>query len=302
MAYQGTVPASAGSLSQLLTKDYAKVFFDEYKRYNPYYTMLAKVISHDMHSLKEGSMMGFGKLTPYEDGSPPDADVIVQGPEKEVTFTDYGKMWMVTRNMAADDITGHLKKVPRKFSEVANYTVETLWWDILNSGFVTTVRTGIDGAALFSNSHTRIDGGTADNLGSGALSETTLEAGIQHFRDMKNEHGQPIQMSPKVLVIPTALEWTAKRLLLSELRPGTANNDINALKDEGLQYIVCPYLTSSTAWFLLSDEHDLRHIWRRNIGFSSWDDEATKSALFSVDFRVADEFWDWRGAYASPGT
>ena len=302
MAYQGTSPATTGSLSQLLTKDYEKVFFDEYKRIEPMYTQLAKFQTVGQNSWKEGSMMGFGKLTPYEDGSPPDFDVVTQGPEKEVTFTDYGKGWMVTRNTYDDDLTGNLKKVPKKFSEASQYTLETLWWDILNSGFVTTARTGIDGLALFSASHTQINGDTASNLGSSALSETTLTAGIQAFREMTNEQGQPISMAPKVLVIPTALEWTAKRLLLSPLRPGTADNDYNVFKDENLRYMVVPYLTSTTAWFLLAEGHDLRHIWRRNVGMRSYDDEATKSGVFIIDFRVAEEFWDWRGSYGNPGT
>lgn len=301
MAYTGVSPAMTGGFSQFLATDYKKIFFDNYRRRVPEYTRVAKVQNVSQHSWKEGSAMVFGAHQQLAEGQAPDFDVIVQGPEKEVTFTQYALGFEMTRNMYRDDQTGNFKKIPAELGKSANYTLDTLFWDIFNSGFVTTARTGIDAGALFA-SHTQINGDTQSNLGTAAtLGETALELGLNAFEALENENGIPIEMKPNLLIIPYQLKWAAKRLLLSEFRPGSMDNDINALKDEGLQYYVCHYLTSSTAWFLLSPDHDLRHMWRDNVEFDSGDDFRTKNAMFTSMFRCAEEFWDWRGAWGNAG-
>lgn len=301
MAYTGTSPAHTGGFSQFLTKDYEKVFFDEYRRRVPEYTRVAKIQNISQHSWKEGSASVFGAHQQLGEGQPVDFDVIVQGPEKEVEVTGFALGFEMTRSMYRDDKTGHFKKIPGELGKSANYSLDTLFWDIFNSGFVTTVRTGIDSAALFA-SHTRINGGTDSNYASAAtLDEAPLEAALNHFEGMTNHQGIPIEMKANLLIIPYQLKWMAKRLLLSEFRPGTMDNDINTLKDEGLQFYVCHYLTSETAFFVVSPDHDLRHIWRDNVEFESGDDFRTKNAMFTSTFRCAEEFWDWRGAYGNAG-
>lgn len=302
MAYTGTSPAHTGGFSQFLAKDYETIFYDNYRRRQGEYTRAAKVQKWEQAAVKEGSAMTFGPHVAWTEGQPVDFDVITQGPEKEVTFDGYALGFSITRNLWRDDLTGKLKGAPAELGKSANYSIDVLFWDILNSGFVTTYRTGIDGYALFSASHPRIDGGTGDNLGSSAaLSETTLEAALLDYENLKNERGIPIEMVPKLLVIPTALKKTAQRLLMSEYRPGTANNDINALREDNLQYFVCHYLTSTTAYYLLAPDHDLRLMWRDNVEFESGDDFRTKNAMFTSTFRLAVEFFDWRGAWGSAG-
>src|SRR6185503_17074989 len=127
----------------------------------------------------------------------------------------------------------------------------------LNSGFDATKPIG-DGKALFANNHP-YDGGTFTNLGTVQFSEQGLEQmliGIQAFVDVA---GNIISAKGKKLVIPPALQFTAQRLLGSEFRPGSANNDINAIKS--LQaipesYTVNHYITNPNQYFLFTDVED----------------------------------------------
>lgn len=303
MAYQGVSPATSGSLANLYDESFDKIYFDNFTRASPEWSKLAKVESINEYSVKEGKGSTFGAHRTWTEGSSITYDTIAQGPSKEITFSDYALGFQVTRKMSREDKTGTLKQIPAELSKSSVYTLETLFWDLLNSGFVTTYHTGIDSYALFSASHPRMDGGTWSNLGTGALSETTLEAAVLSFRKLVNDKNIPIPGAyvPKILVIPPELEKKAQRLLLSELRPGTMDNDINVLKLDKLSYMVCSFLTSTTAWFLLSQNHDLRHLWRVNVAFESADDFHTKNGLFSSTFACADEFVEARGCYGSSG-
>ena len=132
--------------------------------------------------------------------------------------------------------------------------------------------------------------------------ETRVVQKNYSIEGIKNDNNVKIMFTPKILLIPPELRWKAKLLLKTELKVGSMDNDINVLKDEGLSYIVCHWMTSTTAWFVLADDHDLRLMWRDNVEFEAGDDFNTKSALYTSTFRLAVEFWDWRGTYGSPGT
>jgi len=305
MAYVGMSPATFGSLAMLYDKTFDKVYFDKFVRTPAQWSQFAKISKADQYSIKEGKGSTFGAHREWTEGRSITYDTIAEGPSKEIVFKDYALGFQLTRKIAReaknDDV---LKRIPEALALSTAYTLEVLWWDLLNSGFVTTYHTGIDGMALFSASHPRMDGGTAiSNLGSGALSETTLEAAVLSFKKLVNDKGIPIAGAyvPTTLILPPELEKTAQRLLLSELRPGTANNDYNVIREDRLSYFCSYHLTSTTAWFLLAKNHDLRHIWRVMNEFESADDFHTKNGLFSSTFACADEFVEFRGTYGSPG-
>lgn len=303
MSYQGTSPATGASLSQTLYRDYRKIFMDEYKRATPQWQMFAKTQTLDSRYWKEGSMATFGAFTTRREGQSPSFQVLTQGPEKEVTVTGYGSAFAVTREALKDDIHGMIKKAPAALATACQYTLETLFWDILNSGFVTTVRTGLDSLALFTASHTTIGSGTQSNLGTASvLNETSLEAALLHFKLMKNEKGINIPGAkvPKYLVIPPDLSFRARRLLGGSERPETMDRDIN-VNQNALQIVEVPWLSSTTAWFVLAEDHDLRLGWRDMIEYDAYDDPKTKSSVHDGTFRLFVEFYDWRGAYGNAG-
>lgn len=288
--------------SQLLYPDYHEVFFDEYARQIPEYSQVAKVVNWGEHSYKEGEMAGFGAAPDQGEGEPFTFEVPKQGNEKEIRFDKSGLAFSTTEEMWEDDLKGKMRQMPAELGKSLAYTFELKWWDLLNSGF-TTARLGIDGKPLFAVDHPLVNSPEVlSNRLDASLSRTSLQAACDLFENMKNEAGIPIKMTPKILIVGPELRWKAKELLETELKPETADNDINALKGEGLQYMVSHYLTNPKSWFLVSDDHNLCAIWRRTVKDRAWDDPNTGNALFGANARYKMTFFRYRGVVGSTGS
>lgn len=301
--------AVTGGFSQLLSRDYTRVAYKEYGKVKPLYEVVAKMDTANGNYIREGEVAGFGKFPEKSEGQAVDFQIPKQGNNKTQYFTEYESGFQITRVMWEDDLQGIMRKMPAELSKAAAWTREGEFWGLLNSGFVTTYNTALDGFALFYDSHTNIDGAdesytTFDNNGtSGSLSLSTLQSGLDYFKKLKDDKGRPVNERAKWLIIPPDLEWKAQELLLSPYKPGTGDNDINtvAASRTGLQYLVVPYLSSTTAWFLLAADHDLRFIWRRKYTFYSWDDNNSGNAMFKGSMRLACTFFDPRLAYGNAG-
>lgn len=295
--------ANTGAFSQLISHDYKKVFFDEYKRYPELYKAVANISKMDSAYEREGELIGFGALQKIGEGQPIPSDNLLQGNAKTIYPEDFALQFQVSANMWDDDQKGHVKKAFQELSKAAAYTKELKFWDLLNSGFVTTVRVGSDGAALFS-AHTYPGGyGSFANYAAsaGSLSMTTLQAARLSFGKMTNSRAIPIPMEPQILVIPPELEATAEKLIKSKYNPENANQQYNPFN--GMQYLVVPYLTSTTAWFLLGGkmDHDLRFIVRKALALESTDDFDTRTAKFRAVMRMVTDFVRWQGTYGNAG-
>lgn len=290
-----------GGFSQLLSKDYEKVFFDEFMRFDKEYARVAKEDTFDGAYKKEGEMMGVKELQRVYEGQEFPYEAFLQGNEKELRPRKFGLGIQITQEMVDDDRTGHMDDLVTDLGKAADYSLETEYWDLLNSGFVTTNRTGIDSKALFADDHSTLDGETTiDNNGTAAtLSTTALQAMYNYFETLVDERGRPIKTNPKILIIPPQLRWKAEELMLSEYNPENANMQYNTVK--GLEYMICHYLTSTTAWFVLGDNHDLRFIWRKQLAYTQRDDFNTESALVKVSGRYRADFVRYRESYGNAG-
>lgn len=297
--------ANTGAFSQLISRDFKKVFFDEYLEIPEEYKAVANVGTMDGAYLREGQLAGLTALQRRGEGEPAAFENFVQGSEKTVYPDDFALGFAVTRNMWDDDKTGHIKKAFAELGKAAAYTREILFWDLFNAGFVTTTRTGIDSAALFA-AHSYVNAsGTQSNYAATASSLTmdSLQEAMDHFENLKNEVGRPISMKPKLLVVGPSNRWKAEELLHSEYNPENANSAKNTVSDKGLQYMVSHYLSSDTAWFLAADKknHDLRYLNRKPLALSSWDDPDTGNAKFLASMRALATFFHWRGVYGNAG-
>jgi hypothetical protein len=128
----------------------------------------------------------------------------------------------------------------------------------LNNGFSGGAFTSGDGVTLFNASHPRVDGGTNRNQPSTTsdLNETSLEQAIIDIAGFTDQRGLKIAARARRLIIPSELQFVATRILDTELRPGTADNDINALRTNGVVpegYRINHYLTDPDAWFIITD-------------------------------------------------
>ena len=300
----GFSPGATVNLNQLTIKDFDKIFYDTYLRPPTEYTEFLNVNTGNANYKRVGQVGGFGALVDISEGEAVPYDMVKQGNEKTIRYTNIALAAQVTENMREDDITGIIAQIPAMMAKSMLYTCELKGIDVLNSGFVTTTRAGLDTKALYSTTHTLVDSGTAgiNNTTAASLSETALQALLDTMENTLNEKGIPIPIQPKLLVIPVALRWIAERLLLSEKRPGTMDNDVNPLKGM-LRFMVSHYTTSNTAYFVVGDksDHDLQLIFRRKLKTAAQDDFNTGSWLYKVSARLTADFFDWRGTAGNAG-
>lgn len=177
--------------------------------------------------------------------------------------------------------------------------------DVINTAATYNTSIGGDGVALASTAHP-VDGGTVANLASPAasLNETSLlNAQVAVNANWRDNANQRMNSKPRTLLIPPQLEPTAIRLLKTELRPGTANNDVNAILSTqgGIPngYVVWNYLTSQFAWTLLTDVKGLVHMDRIPYETDMSVEFTTDNLLVKGYQRYSYSYNDWRTAYFS---
>jgi hypothetical protein len=186
------------------------------------------------------------------------------------------------------------------------YTKQVKAAAVLNNGFSATYPGG-DGVALFSASHPLISGGTNSNIPStpADLNETSLEAAVIQISLWTDERGLLIAAKPKKLVVPPALQFVATRLLETELRVGTNDNDINAIKNNGSVsegYTINHFLTDSNAWFLTTDvPNGMKHFIRVPLSQSMDGDFDTGNVRYKSRERYSFGWSDPLGMFGSQG-
>jgi len=179
-------------------------------------------------------------------------------------------------------------------------------FNLLNNGTTYDASIVGDGKALFATDHP-VDGATAANRFSTDLdlNEASLMQAIKNIRtNWVDERNLKISGRPRRdgLLVPVALMDVAERITKTELRPGTADNDINADRTvEGgiTDYMVCDYLTSNYVWFVLSQNEGLKFFERDGYETDMWVDNLTDNLLVKAYQRASPSYTDWRAAYGS---
>ena len=177
---------------------------------------------------------------------------------------------------------------------------------VLNNGFNASFAGG-DGKALFADDHPTIAGSFRNELATGSdLNETSLEQALIDIAAMTDERGLKIAARGMKMIIPSALQFTADRLMKSEGRTGTADNDINAVKNMGMipqGYTVNHFLTNAKKWFIKTDvPNGLKHFVRSPIKTSMEGDFDTGNVRYKARERYVFGFSDPRGVFGSDAT
>jgi hypothetical protein len=186
------------------------------------------------------------------------------------------------------------------------YTKQVKAAAVLNNGFSSNYLGG-DGVALFSASHPLITGGVNSNIPStpADLNETSLESAVIQISLWTDERSLLIAAKPKKLVVPSSLQFVATRLLETELRVGTADNDINAIKNNGSiseGYCVNHFLTDTNAWFLTTDvPNGMKHFVRSPLANSMDGDFDTGNVRYKSRERYSFGWSDPLGMFGSAG-
>ena len=179
--------------------------------------------------------------------------------------------------------------------------------NVLNNAFTAGASAGGDGVALCATDHPLTNGGTFANEPSTAadLNETSLEDALIKIAGFVDERGLIIALRGMKLIIPRQLQFVAERLMASNLRVGTADNDVNAIKSTGMLpggYTINDYLTDTDAFFIKSDApNGLKHFERMALSTAMDPDFDTGNMRYKARERYSFGFSDPRAVFGSPG-
>ena len=213
----------------------------------------------------------------------------------------------LTEEAIEDNLNDSLSaRYTKALARAMAYTKQVKAAAVLNNGF-SSAYPGGDGVALFSASHPLVSGGTNSNVPTtpADLNETSLEAAVIQISLWTDERGLLIAAKPKKLVVPSSLQFVATRLLETELRVGTADNDINAIKNNGSiseGYCVNHFLTDTNAWFLTTDvPNGMKHFVRSPLANSMDGDFDTGNVRYKSRERYSFGWSDPLGMFGSAG-
>ena len=213
----------------------------------------------------------------------------------------------ITEEAVEDNLYDSLSsRYTKGLARAMAYTKQVKAAAILNNGFSSAFTYG-DGVSLFSTAHPLVNGDRNSNRPSTAadLNETSLENAVIQIAAWTDERGLLIAAKPKKLIVPPALMFVATRLLETELRVGTNDNDINAIKNNGSVsegYTINHFLTDTNAWFLTTDvPNGMKHFVRTPLSNSMDGDFDTGNVRYKSRERYSFGWSDPLGMYGSAG-
>jgi hypothetical protein len=282
------------------------IFGMEYDRYPEQWREVFSVEQSQKAFEEDVQMIGFGAAPTKAEGAAISYESGREGIVARYTHETIALAFSITEEAEEDGLYGSLgAKYARALARSMQHTKEIKGANILNNGFTTV--TGGDGVAMLSASHPLGGGGTASNiLGTAAdLSETSLETMLIQISEMTDDRGIPVAATGQKLIVPPELMFVAERIVNSNLRPGTADNDINAMKSMGMipgGVAVNQRLTDPDAFFIMTDVPDgMKHFVRRSLKKAVEGDFETGNLRYKVSERYSFGFTDWRGIFGTTG-
>lgn len=285
------------------------IFGLEYKRYPEQWKDLFEISKEGKKAYVEDVLLtGFGAAQVKAEGAGVAYDSTSEGWVSRYVFETIALAFAITEEAQEDNLYIDLgAKMSKALARSFAYTKNVKGANILNNGFDTNYAGG-DGKPLFATDHPLKSGGTfANTLTTQAdLSETALEDMLILSGDCVDDRGLPIALQPKKLIVPNANQFVAQRILKSEGRVGTADNDINAIRSMSLingGFSVNNHLTDPDAWFLTTDAPDgLKYIERKALSGGMEGDFESGNARFKKRERYVFGWSDARGAFGSSGS
>ena len=284
------------------------LFGMEYARYGEQHKEIYETESSDRSFEEETKLSGFGTAPVKAEGS-----AIAYDNAQEAWSTRYNHEtialgFSITEEAVEDNLYDSLSaRYTKSLARAMSYTKQVKAASVLNNGFSGSYAGG-DGVALFSTAHPTVGGGTNSNTAAVQvdLNETSLEAAVIQIAAWTDERGLLIAAKPQKLVIPPALMFVADRLLKTEGRVGTADNDINSLKQMGSipgGTTVNNFLTDTNAWFLTTDvPNGLKHFVRTPMSTSMDGDFDTGNVRYKARERYSFGWSDPLGMWGSSGS
>jgi len=280
----------------------------EYARYGEEHKEIYETETSERSFEEETKLSGFSAAPVKNEGSAIQYDNAQEAWTARYNHETIAMGFSITEEAVEDNLYDSLSsRYTKSLARAMAYTKQVKAAFVLNNAFSASVTYG-DGVSLCSTAHPLISGGTNSNRPTTAsdLNETSLENAVIQIAGWTDERGLLIAAKPKKLIVPPNLMFVATRLLETELRVGTTDNDINALKNNGSipeGYCVNHYLTDTNAWFLLSDvPNGLKHFVRTPLSNSMDGDFDTGNVRYKARERYSFGVSDPLGIFGSPGS
>ena len=283
------------------------LFGMEYEKYGEEHAEIYETETSERSFEEETKLSGFGAAPVKNEGAAIAYDNAQEAFTARYNHETISMGFSITEEAIEDNLYDSLSaRYTKALARAMAYTKQVKAAAILNSAFDPAVTYG-DGVELCSTAHPLVSGGTNSNEpATGAdLNETSLEASVIQIAGWTDERGLLIASRPTKLVVPPDLQFVATRLLETELRVNTADNDINALRSMGSipeGYTVNHYLTDTNAWFLMTDiPNGLKHFVRTPMQTSMDADFDTGNSRYKARERYSFGVSDPLGIFGSPG-
>jgi hypothetical protein len=279
----------------------------EYARYGEEHKEIYETETSERSFEEETKLSGFSAAPVKNEGSAIAYDNAQEAWTARYNHETIALGFSLTEEAIEDNLYDSLSaRYTKGLARAMAYTKQVKAAAVINNGF-TSGYNGGDGVVLFSTAHPLISGGTNSNKPStnADLNETSLENAVIQIAAWTDERGLLIAAKPKKLIVPPALMFVATRLLETNLRVGTTDNDINALKNNGSipeGYTVNHFLTDANGWYLTTDvPNGMKHFVRTPLSNSMDGDFDTGNVRYKSRERYSFGWSDPLGMYGSPG-
>ncbi len=283
------------------------LFGMEYDRYGEEHKEIFETETSERSFEEETKLSGFAAAPVKNEGTSIAYDNAQEAWTARYNHETISLGFSLTEEAIEDNLYDSLSsRYTKALARAMAFTKQTKAAGILNSGFTVGVNGG-DGVPLFSTAHPLVSGGTNSNTPAvqADLNETSLEAAVIQIAGWTDERGLLIAAKPRKLVVPPNLMFVATRLLETEGRVGTADNDINALANNGSipeGYTVNHFLTDTDAWFLTTDvPNGMKHFVRAPMANSMDGDFDTGNVRYKARERYSFGWSDPLGMFGSQG-
>jgi len=278
----------------------------EYKNYANEHEEIFSKENSDRAFEEEVMLSGFGNAGVKPEGSSINYDAATETFTARYTHETLALAFSITEEAIEDNLYDRLasrytKALARSMANAKQVKAA----NVLNRAFNSSY-TGGDGLELCSTAHVIVSGTEQNELSTAAdLNETSLEQAMIDIAALTDERGLKIAAKGMKMIVPSALQFTAERLMKSTQRVGTADNDINAVVSMGMipqGYTVNHYLTDTDAWFIKTDvPNGLKHFVRAPIKTAMEGDFDSGNVRYKARERYSFGWSDWRGIFGSPG-
>ena len=279
----------------------------EYKRYENEAGQIFDNESSDRAFEEEVMLSGFGTADVKPEGSGVQYDDAQETYTARYTHETVALAFALTEEAIEDNLYDRISsRYTKALARSMATSKQVKAANVLNNAFAASGYNGGDGESLCGNAHPTLNGNQT-NIPTTAsdLSETSLEQALIDIASYQDERGLKIAAQGMKMIIPKELQFTAERIMKSQGRTGTADNDINAIKSMGMVpqgFVVNHYLSDIDAWFIKTDvPNGMKHFVRAPLKTAMEGDFDTGNVRYKARERYSFGWSDWRGIYGNQG-